>query len=214
MRLLCRPPDVDHDVVGVRGRLESVDDVGGPVKALRGPEHLPTEAVGDHHVVPDGHAEHGTTPRRMIAAERGRLPSARRGMTTGRSSNGDSPVMRASKAGSRRRSSAPGAHGRKACAWSGGRGHLAHLAGADAESSRVERTPRARRTSPSPYQLSSITVPSAASRSKDGWRPAEVALACTTRSQPSMVSDACDASAKSTPSAAATSALEGRHPRE
>jgi hypothetical protein len=29
------------------------------VETLRGPEHLATEAVGDHHVIADRHAEHG-----------------------------------------------------------------------------------------------------------------------------------------------------------
>ena len=61
-------------------------------------------------------------------------------------------------------------------------------------------------TSTSPYQLRSMTVPSGASRSSDRWSPAEVALACTTRSRPSAASAG---SAKSTPSAAATSARRG-----
>ena len=35
-----------------------VDDVGGAVQALGRAEHLTAEAVGDHHVVADGDAEH------------------------------------------------------------------------------------------------------------------------------------------------------------
>jgi hypothetical protein len=69
--------------------------------------------------------------------------------------------------------------------------------------------PRASRTSASPYQLSSTTVPSVASRSIESWSPADVELECTTRSQRSMVSRASEASAKSTPRADATSALLG-----
>ena len=41
-----------------------IDDVGGAVQALRGSEGLAAQTVGDHHVVPDGHAEHRSTPRR------------------------------------------------------------------------------------------------------------------------------------------------------
>ena len=37
-----------------------VDDVRRAVQALRRPEHLAAEAVRDHHVVADGHAEHGS----------------------------------------------------------------------------------------------------------------------------------------------------------
>ena len=44
--------------------------------------------------------------------------------------------------------------------------------------------PRDSVVSSSPYQLSSMTVPSGASSSSDSWRPAEVALVCTTRSLP------------------------------
>ena len=66
VQLLGRPPDVDHDVVGVESRPPErrVDDVGRAVQALRGSEHLAAEAVGDHHVIADGHAEHGSTLRR------------------------------------------------------------------------------------------------------------------------------------------------------
>ena len=66
--------------------------------------------------------------------------------------------------------------------------------------------PSERRTSASPYQLRSMTVPSAASRSSDRWSPADVALVCTTRSRPPAASSG---RAKSTPSAAATSARAG-----
>ena len=59
------------------------------------------------------------------------------------------------------------------------------------------------RTSLSPYQLRSMTVPSGARRSSERWSPADVALVCTTRSSPPAASAG---SAKSTPSAAATSA--------
>ncbi len=66
--------------------------------------------------------------------------------------------------------------------------------------------PRERVTSSSPYQLSSTTLPSAASRSRERCRPAPVALVCTTRSRPSA---ACSGSAKSTPRASATAARVG-----
>jgi len=36
-----------------------VDDVGRAVQALRGPEDLAAKAVGDHHVLANGHTEHG-----------------------------------------------------------------------------------------------------------------------------------------------------------
>ena len=49
-------------------------------------------------------------------------------------------------------------------------------------------------------------MPSGASRSSDRWSPADVALACTTRSRPPAASAG---SANSTPSAAATSARPG-----
>ena len=66
VQLLGRPADVDHDVVGVQRRPPErrVDDERRAVQALRRPEHLAAEAVGDHHVIADGHAEHGLLPRR------------------------------------------------------------------------------------------------------------------------------------------------------
>ena len=64
VQLLGRATDVDHDVVGVEGRApeRGVDDVRRAVQALRGPEHLAAEAVGDHHVIAYGHAEHVLFP--------------------------------------------------------------------------------------------------------------------------------------------------------
>ena len=61
MQLLGRSTDVNHDVVGVEDRApeRGVDDVRRAVQSLRGPEHLAAEAVSDHHVVADRHAEHG-----------------------------------------------------------------------------------------------------------------------------------------------------------
>src|SRR5919204_3342427 len=65
--------------------------------------------------------------------------------------------------------------------------------------------PSESRTSASPYQLRSSTVPSGASRSSDRCRPADVALVCTTRSHPP---GASSGPAKGAPSAAATSARD------
>jgi hypothetical protein len=64
MQLLARSTDVDHDVVSVESRApeRGVDDVRRSVQALRRPEHLAAEAVGDHHVIADGHAEHDLFP--------------------------------------------------------------------------------------------------------------------------------------------------------
>ena len=61
---LGRLPDVHHDAVVVEGRAPErrVDDVRRAVQPLRGAEHLAAEAVGDHHVVADGHAEHQPLP--------------------------------------------------------------------------------------------------------------------------------------------------------
>jgi hypothetical protein len=60
-----RPPDVDHDPVGVEfcAPERGVDDVGGAVQALGRPEHLAAQAVRDHHVVADGDAIHRPPPR-------------------------------------------------------------------------------------------------------------------------------------------------------
>ncbi len=62
MQLLGRSADVDDDAVGVEVRApeRGVDDVGRAVEPLRGPERLASQAVGDQHVVADGHAEHGS----------------------------------------------------------------------------------------------------------------------------------------------------------
>jgi len=58
-RLRCAA-DVDHDAVGVERRAAErrVDDVGRAVQALRRAEDRAAQAVGDHHVVADRHAEH------------------------------------------------------------------------------------------------------------------------------------------------------------
>ena len=60
VQLLGGPADVDHDVVGVQAAPAErrVDDVRRAVQPLRRSEDLAAEAVGDHHVVADGHAEH------------------------------------------------------------------------------------------------------------------------------------------------------------
>lgn len=61
---LGREADVDDDVVSVEVSApeRGVDDVGRAVQALCGPEGLAPQAVGDHHVVTDGHTEHGYSP--------------------------------------------------------------------------------------------------------------------------------------------------------
>ena len=58
-----RPADVDEDAVGVEALATEgrVHDERRSVQRLRGPEHLAAEAVRHHHVVADGHAEHGTS---------------------------------------------------------------------------------------------------------------------------------------------------------
>ena len=139
----------------------------------------------------------------MVWQSAGRLPAASRAITSGSSSKRDCPVTSASRAGSRRRSSASASRsavvrrplraGERVPTW------LARMPSRRAWNA----PPSESRTSLSPYQLRSMTVPSGASRSSDRCSPADVALACTTRSRPSMASGG---SAKSTPSAAATSA--------
>ena len=64
VQLLGRPTDVDHDPVGVQIRASECDihDVCRAVQTLRGPEPLATEAVGNHHVIADGDAEHNQSP--------------------------------------------------------------------------------------------------------------------------------------------------------
>jgi hypothetical protein len=55
--------DVDDDVVVVQlgPAKRGVHQERRPVQALRGPEDLATEAVGDHQVIADGDAEQRTT---------------------------------------------------------------------------------------------------------------------------------------------------------
>ena len=66
VQLLRGQPDVHHDVVGVEvGPPErGVHHERGPVQPLGRPEDLAPEAVGDHEVITDGHAEHRFTLRR------------------------------------------------------------------------------------------------------------------------------------------------------
>ena len=108
----------------------------------------------------------------MVWQMAGRVPSARRGMTPGSSSNGDSPVSRASKAGSRRRSTAsaqplgirvaraPRLPQRNPPGWHG-----------CASRDEWNDPPSDSSTRESPYQLRSSTVASGASRSSESWRP-------------------------------------------
>jgi hypothetical protein len=65
VQLLGGSADVDHDVVRVESRPaeRGVHHEGRAVQPLRRTENLTPEAVRDHHVVADGHAEHRTTPR-------------------------------------------------------------------------------------------------------------------------------------------------------
>src|SRR5215208_1331457 len=139
----------------------------------------------------------------MVWQSAGRLPSARRAMTPGSSSNRDSPVTSTSNAGSRSSSSARASRSavvRRA------------LRAGDTVPTWLARRPRRpawnappseSRTSASPYQLRSSTVPSGASSSSEHWSPADVALVCTTRSRPPAASSG---RANAAPSAAATSA--------
>ncbi len=144
-------------------------------------------------VVGDGVAERRQAARRPAGPSR---RAARR--------NRDCPVSSASKAGSRSSSSASASRSAVVRRCRGGRGRrvptwLARMP------SRPEwnAPPSDSRTSASPYQLRSMTVPSGASSSSDRCSPADVALAWTTRSRPPAASAG---SAKSTPSASATSA--------
>ena len=126
-------------------------------------------------------------------------------MTPGSSSKRDSPVTSTSNAGSRSRSSARASRSavvRRA------------LRAGDTVPTWLARSPRRpawnappseSRTSASPYQLRSSTVPSGASRSSERCSPADVALVCTTRSHPPAASSG---RAKPAPSAAATSARD------
>ena len=97
-----------------------------------------------------------------------------------------------------------GPAGRRSCDAHSGPGDTVPTWLARSPSRRVWNAPPSEsRTSASPYQLRSSTVPSGASRSSERWSPADVALACTTRSHPPAASSG---SAKPAPSAAATSA--------
>ena len=104
-----RPTDIDDDVVGVERCASEcgVHEVRGAVQTLRGPEHLAAEAVGDHHVITNGHAEHELL--RVVddrVAERGDAAGGELDITSGSSEKPDSPVTSASKAGSGSNSSA------------------------------------------------------------------------------------------------------------
>ena len=61
-------PDVDHQAVAVQGgRPEGgVHDIGRPVQPLGRPKNRTREAVGNHHVVADGDAEHVLTLRHTL----------------------------------------------------------------------------------------------------------------------------------------------------
>jgi hypothetical protein len=83
----ARTADVDDDVVGVERRApeRGVDDVGRPVQPLRRPEHLAAEAVGDHHVIADGDAEHELArPVRDRVAEGRQAPLGQPGHHVGK----------------------------------------------------------------------------------------------------------------------------------
>ena len=134
-----------------------------------------------------------------------REPLARFAITCGSSSNGDSPVSNASKAGSRSRSRASASRSawvrrpRRAAATSPT--WLARTA------RRLEwkTPPSSTVTGASPYQLSSSTSPSGASSSRAVCRPADVPEVCTTRSSSPSASPG---PAKPTPRAAATAARD------
>src|SRR5689334_17988592 len=178
--------DIHHDVVGVEldpgeGR---VHDVSGSVQALGRTEQLTAEAVRDHHVVTDGDTEHQSYPSSYVSVWQTarRRPSDSRAITSGSSSNVDSPVSSASKAGSRSRSSASARRSavvrrpRRATATSPT--WLARMP----RRREWKAAPRDSWTDSSPYQLRSTTVWSAASKARESWSPADVALAWNTRS--------------------------------
>jgi hypothetical protein len=69
--------DVDDDVVVVQlgPAKRGVHQERRPVQALRGPEDLATEAVGDHQVIADGDAEQRTTLQvRHVWSPAGTMP--------------------------------------------------------------------------------------------------------------------------------------------
>ena len=118
-----------------------VDDVRRAVQPLRRAEHLAPEAVGDHHVVADGHAEHRSLLSSVgddVWQSAGSVPPASRAITSGSSSKRDSPVSSASKAGSRSRSRASASRSAVVRRAAPGRRDRADLAGADAEPAGVE----------------------------------------------------------------------------
>src|SRR5262249_38717723 len=151
-----------------------VDHVGRPVQSLRRSEDLAAEAVRDHHVIADGHAEHPVHPSPYVMTwhSPGSSPAANRSSTSGSSSKPDSPVISAATTGWGSSSSASA----RRAAWV----RLDRRAGETAPTwlprmvSRPEWNdpPSDRFTGRSPYQLSSITVPSGASRSSDRCSPA------------------------------------------
>ena len=126
-------------------------------------------------------------------------------MTRGSSSKRDSPVTRTSNAGSRNRSSASASRSAAVRRALRAGDTVPTWPACSRRRPAWNAPPSESRTSASPYQLSSSTVPSGASRSSERWSPAAVALACTTRSHPPAASSGC---AKAAPSAAATSARE------
>src|SRR5690606_14847024 len=113
-------PDVHHDAVRIElGSAEGgIDDVRRPVQLLGGSKDLAAQAMGDHHVVADGHAEQDihslASAYVMTWASPERVPSASPASTSGSSSNEDSPLSRASNAESWSSSSASASRSRKA----------------------------------------------------------------------------------------------------
>ena len=79
VQLLGGAADVDDDAVVVEpvAPERRVDDEGRAVQPLRRSEDLTPEAVRDHHVVADGHAEHAVTPSLVGdgVAQRGQIPA-------------------------------------------------------------------------------------------------------------------------------------------
>ena len=146
----------------VRAAERRVDDERRAVQPLRRPEHLAAEAVGDHHVVADGHAEHGL-PLAVgdRVAERRQAPVGQPGHHVGQ-------LVEARLAGEQRVEGGVAQQvererqpvGRRA-ARRAGRGDACRP-GSSGCARRPEwnAPPSDSRTSASPYQLSSRTVPS------------------------------------------------------
>ena len=160
------------------------------MQPLRRSEDLAAQAVGDHHVVADGHAEHGAPSslvgdrvaqrrqarrRRAAAITVGQLVEA----ATRRSAATSNAGSRSSSSGERQPVGACVRRPRRAAAtaptW------LARTASRPEwnEPPSDSRRPRRRRTS-----SARAPSPSGASRSSESCSPAEVALVCTTRSRP------------------------------